>query len=335
MSRVTPREGYPPLWIIGTYILVSLEAIAFCVGLLGTPAYGMAKGFDLGPTYSLACECSSGLSLANPYVTSGISSGKNSIPAFVNASVMASAAPSSLPQASGTRMPKAKFPANIAGCINVCQPASRNIAAISAAKFCDSGSLIKCQSLTEVPCNFPSACLNNISCSSETRRHANSVFNRCVSNSAFAARSAAIAVRSSANPLSNSSWATRSFASATMPSPASFAFAEKWSSPQTPIQIHAADAMVIAPGIHGQTGGMNTPIISTANPNKMKRASRCDRSELSSYLDWRLFPLLIGYIMPRSVRGSKLTTWLAGIDAVGSVLALIFFVVGHLMGWLH
>lgn len=127
----------------------------------------------------------------------------------------------------------------------------------------------------------------------------------------------------------------RAFASATIASPASLACLPKWRSPQTPIQIRDADAIVTVPCTNGVLG-RNTPITSTANPAKISRAKRCAHNERFSYADWRLLPFVIeAFISPyRGTKGSRLTVWLAAIGAIGSVLALVYLLVAHLLGHL-
>lgn len=147
------------------------------------------------------------------------------------------------------------------------------------------------------------------SCSSEMCRHE-------VSRSISATRP-----RASAASFSNR--AARSFASAIIPSPASLARFSKTNSPQTPMRISAVEAIVKAPSSLSLLR-INTEAISTANPTRISRASHSASHEFSSYLDRKL-PLfaIAGYIRRRG--RSAPTVWMAGICAIDSVLALVYW----------
>ena len=135
---------------------------------------------------------------------------------------------------------------------------------------------------------------------------------------------------------SNSSCASvaRAFASATMPSPASLARREKRNSPQTPAIISKLAMMFSAISSH-DFPRMNAATISTMSPTIIRRAIRSAQVELNSYLDWRspvLLPLVIGLIRPGPRKRSKMTEWMAGCTAIGSLIALAVVTFLHLVG---
>jgi hypothetical protein len=158
--------------------------------------FAYASNFPLGPMYMSARGSPSDVPCPPADISiGGISSGMKSNPVFVNASPIIFDDFSSPPIAFGTRMPKAKFPLNRAGCTHVSHPESRNIAAMSSEKFSDSGSCIKWKIITDAPDIFESECLRSVCCSVEIVRHANCAFNSVNSKSAFAALSFASAAR--------------------------------------------------------------------------------------------------------------------------------------------
>ena len=164
-------------------------------------------------------------------------------------------------------------------------------------------------------------------CSIVSLRHAESRSISATRPRASAASFSSLAARTVAS-------ASAFSASATLLSSADLARFAKRNSPQTPRKISALAATDRA--FSGQVfPRMNTAAISTASPARISNASRSAQTEKKSDVDFGSLvfgPNIANIIRPRGKR-SDWTVRLWVIGAICAVLALLYIVVAHLLGW--